>query len=377
MTEPDSHDAASDDSVASRSRLARIDAPDWQRAKTLIKPVLVIVVSLVAGWIIVGFVGAVDWGRVADAIRSLAPWQVLPLVAALLARQVLNAIPLWQFVPGLTLGRSVQNDLGANLAGTVAPPPGDVVVRVAMFTSWGVNPLDGMAGVTLNMITFYSVRLLAPVIGLSLLAIAGAERGNVALAGVLAFLAIALLASLLLMLRAEAWPALLGRAAARVARRFRAGVDPHRWADAVVNFRGRMTQDLPPRLARALVALLGMVIADAAILTLALRFTGASAEVLPVLVVVGTFLTAYPLTVMPLAGLGVLDASLLAGLTDTAGLDFEPAILAALTIWRVTTILGSLALGAVVSIVWKRTTMQSAVVAATIGQEPPPTGDGA
>lgn len=244
MTEPDSQNAVFDDGVASRPRLTPIDALDRKRAKTSLKLVLVIVVSLVAGRIIIGFVGAVDWGKVSDSLRSLAPWQVLPLVAALLARQVLNAIPLWQFVPEVSLGRSVQNDLGANLAGTIAPPPGDVVIRVAMFTSWGVNPLDGMAGVTLNMITFYSVRLLAPVIGLSLLAVAGAERGDVALAVVLALLAVALL------------------------------------------------------------ALLAMVVADATILTLALRVTGASAATLPVLVVVGTFMTAYPLTVMPPAAAG-------------------------------------------------------------------------
>ena len=53
----------------------------------------------------------------------------------LLLRQVLNAVPLSQFVEGLGLRRSVQNDLAANLLGTVSPPPGDVVIRVAMFGS--------------------------------------------------------------------------------------------------------------------------------------------------------------------------------------------------------------------------------------------------
>jgi hypothetical protein len=61
---------------------------------------------------------------------------------------------LSQFVEGLGLRRSVQNDLAANLLGTVSPPPGDVVIRVAMFGSWGVSALEGMAGVTLNMLTF-------------------------------------------------------------------------------------------------------------------------------------------------------------------------------------------------------------------------------
>jgi hypothetical protein len=53
----------------------------------------------------------------------------------LLLRQVLNAVPLSQFVEGLGPRRSVQNDLAANLLGTVSPPPGDVLIRVAMFGS--------------------------------------------------------------------------------------------------------------------------------------------------------------------------------------------------------------------------------------------------
>jgi hypothetical protein len=54
-----------------------------------------------------------------------------------------------------------------------------------------------------------------------------------------------------------------------------------------------------------MVALVLMVVADATILTLAIRFTGIGPDVLPSLLVVGTFCTAYPLTVMPLLGFGV------------------------------------------------------------------------
>jgi hypothetical protein len=54
-----------------------------------------------------------------------------------------------------------------------------------------------------------------------------------------------------------------------------------------------------------MVALVLMVVADATILTLAIRFTGIGPDVLPPLLVVGTFCTAYPLTVMPLLGFGV------------------------------------------------------------------------
>jgi hypothetical protein len=99
-----------------------------------------------------------------------------------------------------------------------------------------------------------------------------------------------------------------------------------------------------------------MILADATILTLALRFTGIGAESLPTALVLGTFLTAYPLTIMPLFGFGVLDAALLAAFTDAAGLEAEATIVAALSIWRATTLLGTLVLGAVVTIAWRSRT---------------------
>ena len=310
-------------------------------------------VSLAVGYLIVGFVGAIDWATVASSISRLAWWQFIPLTVVLLIRLALNAVPLSQFVTGLSLGKSMQNDLAANLAGTIAPPPGDVVVRVAMFNSWRINPLDGMAGVTLNMLTFYSVRLLAPAVGLILLAIAGAEGGNLLVAFGCAVLSVLIVGALLMLLRGDTWAALLGRSAARVVGRFKATVDPQVWAEAVVDFRGRMTEDLPPRLARSMVALLGMILADATILALALRFTGIGADLIPLLLIYGAFMTAYPLTIMPLFGLGVLDAALLASFTEVAGLEHESTIVAALAIWRVVTLLGTLAMGAVVTAYWK------------------------
>ena len=81
------------------------------------------------------FVGAVEWDQVWDAVRRLDAWQFVVLVAVLLVRQGFNAVPLRQFVPGLSWWRSVQNDLGAVVVGTLALPPGDVVLRVSMFRS--------------------------------------------------------------------------------------------------------------------------------------------------------------------------------------------------------------------------------------------------
>ena len=95
------------------------------------------------GSLLVSLVGSVDWQQVGVALRKLGWAHVPVLLALLLLRQGFNAVPLARFVPGLGLWRGLQNDLTANLVGTLAPPPSDVVVRVSMFRSWGISAVDG------------------------------------------------------------------------------------------------------------------------------------------------------------------------------------------------------------------------------------------
>jgi uncharacterized membrane protein YbhN (UPF0104 family) len=316
---------------------------------------LVAVVSVVVGIFVVRFVGAVDWSQVWDALRRLSAWQVLVLLVVLLVRQAFNAIPLAQFVPGLSWWRSVQNDLGAVVVGTLAPPPGDVVLRVSMFRSWGVDPVDGMAGVTLNMIAFYAVRFLAPALGLVVLSVHGFETGQVVAALGSALVAAAVLVGLLLVVRGDGLARLVGRTAARVVARFRSTADPQAWGDTVVEFRGRMAGNVRAGLLRSLLALGLMVLADATILVLSLRFVGLGPSVLTVDQILGSFLIAYPLTTLPLAGFGVLDAALIAAFTELCGISYEPELVAALAVWRAVTILGPLVLGGVTVLAWRRT----------------------
>jgi hypothetical protein len=101
----------------------------WRIARLI----LLLVVAFLAARVIIGIVGAIDWSAVWTAIGLLTVPAVVLLLLALACRQMFNAIPLTRFVPGLSLARSVQNDVTAFLMGTVAPPPSDVVLRVSMF----------------------------------------------------------------------------------------------------------------------------------------------------------------------------------------------------------------------------------------------------
>lgn len=333
----------------------------------VVRPLILVAVSLFAARVIVSFIGEVDWSAVGTALGKLTWAQVPLLIALLLVRQVFNSVPLAVFVPGLGIGRAFQNDLTANLIGTLAPPPGDVVLRISMFRSWGIRPLDGMPGVTLNSLTFYAIRFGVPALGALLLVGQEASAGHLWLAlGSLA-VAVGIVVALILVARGERLARAIGRRAGLVAGRFREDVEPEQWSTAVSTFRDRMSERLVKGLAPALVALAAMVVTDAVIVLVALRIVGIPADQLPVLLVIGTFLVAYPLTALPLAGLGVLDAVLLFAFTEAAGLDAEPVIVAALIVWRVLTIPGTLVLGGLAMGWWRWRTRGS-----TSGAEPNP-----
>jgi uncharacterized membrane protein YbhN (UPF0104 family) len=151
--------------------------------------------------------------------------------------------------------------------------------------------------------------------------------------------------TLVLVSRGDRFARLLGRWAARVASRFRADVDEHAWGERVSGFRATMSTRLARGLPPSLLALTAMVVTDSVIVLASLRLIGVDDVLLPLVVVLGSFYVVYPLTALPLAGLGVLDAALVVAYTETAGVAAEPEIVAALVVWRVVTILGALLLG--------------------------------
>ena len=199
--------------IEAPSRVARY----WRIAR----PIVLLVVAFLVARIIIGLVGAIDWNSVWTAVRQLTLPGAILLLLVLLVRQSFNAVPLAKFVRGLSLPRSMQNDLGAILIGTVAPPPSDVVLRVSMFRSWGIDPLEGMAGVTLNTLTFYVIRFSAPVLGLVLFAFIEAETGHTWAAVGSGAIGLAILVALVSLSRGDRLARILGLTAGRVAARFR------------------------------------------------------------------------------------------------------------------------------------------------------------
>lgn len=305
-------------------------------------------------------IGRIDWSAVGSAVAQVEPWMVLPLIVVLLVRQGFNAIPLACYVPGLRWFRSLQNDLVANVVATFAPPPGDIVLRVAMFRSWGVDPIVGMTGSTLNSFTFYAVRFLMPGLGLLLLLGYQLERRQYVLAGLCLLVAAAIISVLVALLSSDKLAYRIGTWVGQLVRVVRRSTDPGKYAMRTVELRHQASDNLRRGLVPSILGLMAMVLADAGILLLALRAVGVGADALSPLLVIGAVFLVYPLTTLPLFGFGVLDAVLVGAWTTVAGAMFEPTIVAGTVVWRLVTIVGTLVLGGITLVIWRATVGRAA-----------------
>ena len=61
---------------------AHLEPDERQRANTYLKALLVVVISIVIGYVIVGFVGAIDWALVVEAVGRLWTGQYRGLLAS-------------------------------------------------------------------------------------------------------------------------------------------------------------------------------------------------------------------------------------------------------------------------------------------------------
>lgn len=329
-----------------------------ERARPRRARVLMLLAVLVAGYLGLDLIARVDWSAVGHALRLLEWWQAPILLVVLLARQTLNALPLALFVRGLGVRRALVNDLSAHLLAVAVPPPGDIVMRIAMFRHWGFTTTRALAGVTMNTVAFYVNRFASPVVGLLLFALFQGTIGHLWGALLSGLVSLILALGSFLVVRQERHARWLGLSAGRLVRRVRPSVDPDAWAASVVLFRQEASGSYRRGFPQSLAGLCLMVLADATILLLALRFVGVTGQELPGLEVIALFYVAYPLTLFPLMGLGVLDAVLLGSFVEIGGAAVEAEVVAALAIWRSTTLITPVLLGAVTLASWKRVAAQ-------------------
>lgn len=338
---------------------APVNAPSRPRAVTWVLRGLLVLLAIAVVIAFVRFQRGIDFGQIWQSLGQLAWWNVPVLLGVLILRQLLSAWPLSIFIPGTTIGQALINDLGASTATAFAPAPSDLVLRVSMFSSWGRNANIAIAGTTMNAVTFFIARFGTPLLGFAILPFTAEPLGfraidllSLAICGVL-------VAGVVVIVRAESRAARIGRTLGTAVHRVKRTVDPESWAVSFRSFQHNIADGFGKKFPQALIATLAMILVDLAMLTMSLRFVGVGPDALSIGVIAVAFLLAYPLTVFPAQGLGVVDTAVLVSLVATGGEAITESAVAALVIWRVLTIIGPLILGAGAIVMWRRSTAAS------------------
>jgi uncharacterized membrane protein YbhN (UPF0104 family) len=102
-----------------------------------------------------------------------------------------------------------------------------------------------------------------------------------------------------------------------------------------------------------------MLTVELTMLVLCLRFVGLGADQVGFWDVAVAYLFAYPMTILPFSGLGVVDALLVASMVQTGGADVEAAAVAGLVVWRVVTLGGVYLMGAASILLWRHSVRTS------------------
>ncbi len=326
---------------------ARPGRPAW------VTRMVVLLASVVITYVVFQLVGRVDWPAVGDALEQTTWWQLLLLLVLLLVRQVLNSVPLALYTPAIGVRHAMMNDMGAMVMACVAPPPSDFALRISMFSSWGVPTAMGLTGTVMNMITFYIVRFATPLAGIVALGFVERSPGIRLLDLLWVAASVVLFVGVLLVVRSDALARRVGTGTGGLVRRVRRHVDPDRWAESCASFRGDIADRFYRAFPGSLLSQVAMIAVDLSMVVLCLRFVGISADEVGFGDVAVAYLFAYPFTIFPFSGMGVVDALLVAGIVAAGGHSVEAGAVAALIVWRVFTVGGVIAMGAGSIALWR------------------------
>ncbi|MCW2747688.1 MAG: hypothetical protein JWP10_830, partial [Nocardioidaceae bacterium] len=288
-----------------------------------------------------------------DELRELSPLQIGALLVFIAVRQFLNAFPVALFLPELGVRRAVAGDLSASLVAFVAPSPTDAVLRATMLNSWGIRASDALSAITLNSMTYYVARFTAPVLGLIVAVIAGIATSGYAYTALSSgVVSVFLIALLVLAARGENPAGAAAFALATYVSRFFSSIKPSRWRDWTTKFVKTVGATTRTKGIPAVVTSLGLVLAEATLLMLSMRFAGVPSSAASAVAIYVALLISYPLTALPFAAIGVLDAALISLLALNGG-PYEAQAVAGMIICRVCWQLVPLMLGVVTLSVWR------------------------
>jgi uncharacterized membrane protein YbhN (UPF0104 family) len=314
----------------------------------------------------------ISWAQVQAALQALTAPEIAALVVAGLILMVVLGWAAKASLPGLTLYQGFESSATSQMTAFVVPPPGDYVIRFAMYRTYGFSDEQSGASVLISMVLRYVAIFFMPIVGLLAVIVAGTATS----AQVWWFvgLTVAFVVVCWLMLRvihSDAVAHSIGRrlnsAVAWVMGLFHrtpAG-DIER---SVVSFgqrtRATVTSHGPSLTASNLAWALG----NAVVLLMAMRFSGLGSSTVPLATALLACGYLMVVNILPIPGKSALAAPTLFTIMSLTSDADQSAMTAAILLYRVVTWLLPMPVGAAMFFVWRYRVRRDTVT--TVPEDP-------
>jgi uncharacterized protein (TIRG00374 family) len=318
-------------------------------------------VVILALWFLVTNLSSEDMSAAVGLITGV---QVVVMCLLGVVNLATNWPPIVAALPGLRLREAaVTNTASAALSNTV--PEGGAVataLNYAMLRSWGFTLPDITSEVLVTGVWSQLMKYVLLAVGLVVVVLQGwGPSGTIWAAAILAALVVVAVVVLALILRSRAFAERLGRGADRivapVTRRF-ARLPAVDLTDALPTFRTAMVGLLAVCWRKLTLAMLVSQLTVVAVLGVACRMQGLDESTISwaVILVAWGAVTLASLLIPTPGGLGVAEVVLVGVLGYGLPSSEQPAVLAAVLLYRIATFLVPIPIGLVTYLYWRRST---------------------
>ena len=308
----------------------------------------------------------IDLEQVWADIQAMTWLEDLTLLAAAVWNMATYSLVWMTVAPGLGFWRATMMSQSTAAVSSTVPWAGPVIgtgMTYSMFGQWGYSGAQTTTAVLVSGVWNSFAKLGLPVLALALLALQGGAAGGRVVAGLVGLAGlVGAIVVFALILHSEELARRFGLWAGRVASRL-LGVlrrpPVAGWEVATVRFRARTLALLGGRWVPITVATLVSHLSFYLVLLLALRHVGVSDAEVSWVQVLAWFAFARLLTAVPItpAGLGLVEATLIGGLTAAGG-DREQ-VTAAVLVYRALTWFLPILVGVVCLLWWRRSRLAS------------------
>jgi uncharacterized protein (TIRG00374 family) len=339
------------------------DATGRSRRRVLIEYGLMAAILLfIFGWLLPQFI---DYQQVFDAMAQLTLVQVLLLAVIGVARTWLEAAVYTTLIPGLGWWAGYKAWLASNTASFVLPPPGDLIVRFAMYRSVGVEGLAAIgSGVIVSWFFTTGLKLIIPALALAFTLLDGTEDETITTLAIVAVAAVVGAAALVfIVVRAEKiayrMGNALGRGYNRLARRFDKD-EIEDFGSTVLEFRGQMLGSLRGNWLKPTLATVLNQAVFFLMLVLSMRFMGVTAEEAPWEIIFDAYAVGLLLYFIPIipGGIGVVEFAYVQIIAPSGG-DLANQVAAGAFVHRIFTWLLPILMGLIPLAAWRRSSRSS------------------